>query len=211
MSVLTKPKVVKIYNQFKAGVDLTDRHTAEYTCQRKTRRWTLALIENFLDLCTHNSYILFTTANPEWQKGSPFRKRKYLEWLSKELAIEHVRQRKSATVGLKADLQTAIQIFVDNYEQLYGQTTKPTAKCTYCDNCENLSICAKCQSASCTKHTKHQTITRCESCKDNPTIKSVKKPVKCVVNFATEVRTEKHPFIAASAYITCAACMNASN
>lgn len=161
---MKKPRVVLLYNQFKAGVDLTDRHTGEYTCQRKTRRWTLALMENCVDLCVHNSYILFTSANPDWLKGCPSKKRKYLEWLAKDLAIEHVRKRID-TLGHDKELRLNLKIFIANYESLYGEASKPTAKCGVCEQSGNLEICSKCKVPACIAHIKQRQVYKCTDCK----------------------------------------------
>lgn len=162
---MKKPRVVLLYNQYKAGVDLTDRHTGEYTCQRKTRRWTLALMENCVDLCVHNAYILFTSANPSWQKGCPSRKRKFLEWLAKDLAIEHVRKR-TDTIGHDKELRKNIKTFIENYEGLYGECSKPTAKCGVCGQQGEMASCSKCRITTCNVHTKLKQVYKCADCKN---------------------------------------------
>lgn len=94
---ITKPKVILLYNRYKGGVDLMDKCTKTYSCQRKTRRWSLAVFLNMVDLCVHNSFLMFTAANPDWQANSNRKKAFFLKWLAKELAIEYVRQRQSVT------------------------------------------------------------------------------------------------------------------
>lgn len=164
---MTKPRVVLLYNQYKAGVNLTDRHTGEYTCQRKTRRWTLALMQNCIDLCVHNSYILFITANPEWLKNCPYRRRKYHEWLAKNLAIENVRERLQ-TFGHDKELRANIETFVENFETLYSETSRPTLKCFICRTQCRLERCAKCHSTACATHIIGRLVYRCsEHVKEN--------------------------------------------
>lgn len=157
--------MVLLYNQYKAGVDLTDRHTGEYSCQRKTRRWTLGLMENCVDLCVHNSYILFITANPTWQKDCPYRKRKYLDWLAKDLAIENVRKRLDTT-GHDKELRGNIKTFIDNFEKLYGETTRPTAICSICKNHGKMGECSKCSVVICNAHTVEKQVYKCVDCRN---------------------------------------------
>ena len=53
-----KPFMIKEYNRTKAAVDLVDKVTKQYSCKRKSRRWTMAMFYNFLDISLLNSHII---------------------------------------------------------------------------------------------------------------------------------------------------------
>ncbi|KAL1403139.1 hypothetical protein pipiens_005790 [Culex pipiens pipiens] len=134
-----KPAVIQMYNEFKGGVDCTDMVTKKFSCQRITRRWSKAVFENFVDLAIHNSFVLFHWANPTVS----LTKRKYIEWLAKELAVGHVKARRKNDFGIHTDVKELMDTFIANYDALYGPTVCPTARCIVCSETSQLQTCVK--------------------------------------------------------------------
>lgn len=54
-----RPKIILQYNDTKAGVDIMNRTTREYTVQKATCRWTMALFASYLDMMIHNAWIVY--------------------------------------------------------------------------------------------------------------------------------------------------------
>lgn len=141
-------------------MDATDQITGKFSCQRATRRWSKATFENMVDLAVHNSYVLFSWANPSVNLS----KRKYIEWLTKELAINNVQRRKSEP-RLHNDVVEIVDRFIENYNQHYACCTRPTASCYTCSRNTSLGECFKCKSAVCSEHCKQRKFYICDVCK----------------------------------------------
>lgn len=169
-----QPAVIQMYNEFKGGVDCTDMVTKKFSCQRITRRWSKAVFENFVDLAIHNSFVLFHWANPTVS----LTKRKYIEWLAKELAVGHVKARRKNDFGIHTDVKELMDTFIANYDALYGPTVCPTARCIVCSETSQLQTCAKCGLAACKAHCSHEKFYRCGDCAhvENPQIRQPQKP-----------------------------------
>jgi hypothetical protein len=54
-----KPEVITFYNVTKAAVDVVDQLCATYSCQRRTRRWPLAVFFALINIAGINSYVLY--------------------------------------------------------------------------------------------------------------------------------------------------------
>lgn len=158
-----KPKIVKLYNSLKAGVDTLDCATGSYTCKRRTDRYPVAIFHNLLDLCTHNAFQTFLAANNGYLSGDRSKKRKFLDWLSKELAIEHVRERRNES-GLQNEVVKKIDIFINNYDLMYAPTVSPTSVCSKCTSNDNLKICSLCKVLACPEHYRSKIMYACPEC-----------------------------------------------
>lgn len=88
-----KPNVVKVYNSLKGGVDTLDKATGGYSCKRRTNRYSMSIIFNLIDLCSHNAFHTFRSAHQDFLPKDRSSKYKFLDWLSKELALEYVKER----------------------------------------------------------------------------------------------------------------------
>lgn len=161
MSLYSQPAVVLKYNKYKGGVDVTDQVTKKFSCQRATRRWSKALFENFVDISIHNGYLMFNWANPVVKHT----KREFIEWLAKEMAIAHVGVRRKNVVGIHTEVIGLMDNFLQNFEDKYGLTTRPTAACCVCDSRTNLLACMKCKKAIfCEDHFVEKKLNRCKDC-----------------------------------------------
>ena len=82
-----KPKVILYYNSTKSGVDILDRMVRTYTCKRMTRRWSVVLFHNMIDVSAVNAYVVWQQLYGENNRNlSKKRRRKFLIHLGKELA-----------------------------------------------------------------------------------------------------------------------------
>lgn len=57
--MIPRPIIIKKYNMYMGGVDLTDRLIALYRCNARTNRWTLRIILHFVDVACVNSWLLY--------------------------------------------------------------------------------------------------------------------------------------------------------
>ena len=58
-SAIACPKVVKLYNKYKGGVDLSDQARSYYPVGRKARKYWKYILWFFVDICLINSWILY--------------------------------------------------------------------------------------------------------------------------------------------------------
>lgn len=65
-----KPKIILHYNQTKVGVDVMDQMVKRFTTRRATKRWPLALFENFLDISGLNSLTIWANLNPNFAENN---------------------------------------------------------------------------------------------------------------------------------------------
>lgn len=90
-----KPEIVEYYNKTKNGVDTFDQMCAQYSCNRKTERWSLWLFYSILNAAVIN-YLIIYKDNMDCD-GKPTHKRKdYMEKLAMQLIKPHAVTRLSA-------------------------------------------------------------------------------------------------------------------
>ena len=87
-----KPEIILHYNETKVGVDIMDQMVKNFTTRRATKRWTLALFENFLDISALNSFVIWMQLNPNFAEKRDKRVA-FLRELISELIIPHVKRR----------------------------------------------------------------------------------------------------------------------
>lgn len=78
-----RPAMIMDYNKSKGGVATVLQNALEYSCQRKTRRWSLRLFLNLLNIAKNNSNIFAT------RFGIQFTKVNYLKELTFGLDSAH--------------------------------------------------------------------------------------------------------------------------
>ena len=59
-----------------------DKLVRTYSCKRKTRRWTMAIFANFIDIACYNAYVIFLSRNQNYHAGRTHKRRLFLEELS---------------------------------------------------------------------------------------------------------------------------------
>ena len=110
-----KPEVILTYSETKAGVDTVYQMTRNYSCKRKTRRWSLVVFYNMLDISAINAYVIWKALNPNWNSKKSRKRRLYLLQLGKELA------------GVSEE---AIQNTVEQTRETASKPPRKKARCT---------------------------------------------------------------------------------
>ena len=87
-----KPEMILDYNKTKVGVDVADQMMKHYSVKRATRRWTLALFYNFIDMAALNAYIVWSYCHGKDKR------RHFLESLINELKEKYMTKRSAKRV-----------------------------------------------------------------------------------------------------------------
>lgn len=185
------PEIISHYNNTKGGVDTLDRMAGEYTCQRMTRRWPMALFMNMIDLAGVNSFILWKDVHPEWHKGNESRRRLFLLELSKQLVEPLISRRlheqsfqKSQPTARQEVASKCLKTITEEHENTTPSTPstsnegrnephtststrgKKRARCFLCERRTDKKVatfCALCKNFVCKEHRKDTPI--CLNCK----------------------------------------------
>lgn len=146
-----KPDIIIDYNSFKGGVDNLDKKCAIYSCNRRTRRWSLALFFALLDISANNAYVLFSDSRERVQMDR-FR---FIKTLGDSLIEEHL-QRRSVNLRLPRDLRQKIQAILGISPEVAGpclQEGPPKKKrCYICPRNKDrktAKVCTKCKQNVC--------------------------------------------------------------
>lgn len=102
-----KPGLVLDYNDTKYAVDKLDEMTASTSCTRGTRRWTVNLFFNILDMVCHNALVAFRLSD----ENEGRKKREFLEELSDKLCFPQTSSRVSNS-RLRKNVKENIRKFV---------------------------------------------------------------------------------------------------
>ncbi|KAB0790110.1 hypothetical protein PPYR_15577 [Photinus pyralis] len=165
-----KPDIILHYNKTKGAVDTTDKLAKEYTTQRKTNRWPMAIFFHLLDIAAINAYKLWIHANPEWKKGRLDKRRMFLLELGHQLVRNNIICRynkdRSLHEKIKQNMVTVLpelKTDKENREQVPNQ--KKSGRCHICPrNADKKSRkhCVQCSKFVCAEHSNITTI--CNSC-----------------------------------------------
>ena len=144
-----KPEIVLAYNSTKGGVDTMDQMVGIYSCQRGTRRWTLSLFENFLDLTVLNNWILWCEVKGQCERS------RFIEELSIELVTPFVKSRDIAHIS-NASVKSNINMILKEQgeEQVESQASvRSQGRCHLCvERVRSTFSCAKCKNNCCKTH-----------------------------------------------------------
>lgn len=186
----SKPSVVEFYNKTKGFVDMGDQQTRHTTVSRRSCQWPKKVLFELIDIATLNSHIIHKELHPEF-KGS---RSDFLQDLSKELAIDHMRDRLRGG-HLPEELTSALTKFVAEFDRKLmcaDCVRKAKTACSACNRplCEShgeeseIVVCKPCnqmnkipakhceltESKRCTKCSKRRvskTNTRCSACEEH--------------------------------------------
>lgn len=84
-----KPEIIALYNDTKSGVDTLDKKCANYSTNRRTNRWPLALFYAILNIAGVNSFVLHGC----YAKNVEIPRSTFLKELAKELVQKHMERR----------------------------------------------------------------------------------------------------------------------
>lgn len=104
-----KPEIINYYNATKSGVDTLDMKCANYGCNRRTRRWPMAIFFTLLNVAIVNGYILYLCFS-----GNKIVKRfDFVYNLGMEMVKPHLSQRltiKNLPVKLRNNIREVLQL-----------------------------------------------------------------------------------------------------
>lgn len=170
-SVSAKPEIIQFYNQTKGGVDNMDKMLAEYTVQRKTNRWPLAMFYNMLNIAALAAYVIYHEHNTSFKSTN--KRRKFLQDLSLQLCMPAIEARlENPMVMAKYFTRTAIEQVlgrelpappetehvVSNERDTTGRL-RHVGVCQICKSSENKrrktrKRCSECLNPVCNEHSK---------------------------------------------------------
>lgn len=159
-----KPEVILEYNATKFGVDKLDEMTKSTSCIRATRRWTVNIFYNILDMICYNSFISYQIAIDK-----NMNRRDYLFSLSNTLCRFHATKRlniPSLHPSIKMNIR---KLLPPNFAQEISPPSVKLRKNEKCDLCIGPNrkrkhaddYCVLCHQKVCRNH---QQETRCINC-----------------------------------------------
>ena len=148
-----KPEVISYYNSTKSGVDILDRKVRTYTCKRMTRRWSVALFYNMIDVSAVNAYVVWQQLHGENNRiFSKKRRRKFLIRFGKELAGMSMPKRRAIQPqsNRKRTAATENQATKAKKARCYLCKRNKDRKCRQACNACNNNICQEHSQVICT-------------------------------------------------------------
>lgn len=161
-----KPEIVDFYNDTKSGVDSLDQKCAVFSCNRRTRRWPLAIFYAILNIAGVNSHVLLNFAN----RNLRMNRKTFLKSLGISLIDEHMRRRYN-NQHLPRELRMKIKEFLHIREDIQERRGEPPLKRRRCKDCpstldrKHSTFCSKCHKTLCKQHANQNIL--CNQCKDD--------------------------------------------
>ncbi|XP_038106842.1 piggyBac transposable element-derived protein 3-like [Culex quinquefasciatus] len=146
----SKPSVVEFYNKTKGFVDMGDQQTRHTIVSRRSCQWPKKVLFELIDIATLNSHIIHKELHPEF-KGS---RSDFLQDLSEELAIDHMRDRLRGG-HLPEELTSALTEFVAEFDR--------KLMCADCVR-KAKTACSACNRPLCESHGEESEIVVCKPC-----------------------------------------------
>ena len=84
-----KPEIITFYNATKSGVDTLDMKCSNYSANRRTRRWPLAIFYHLLAVSCSNGYVLYE----HFEKADKMSRFDFMKVLGLSMTKNHLRQR----------------------------------------------------------------------------------------------------------------------
>ena len=137
------PETVEFYNKTKFGVDIADQMAKKYSVKSGSRKWSLQVFFNILDLAGINAWILYREIT-----GEQISRKEFMFQLADELAADN---EKSRVKQRASEVQS---------------TSKNSRKCCqigYYNNNKTTIICNVCKKYACGKCTQNK-VNVCKKC-----------------------------------------------
>ena len=147
------PTVIDDYNHGKGGVDLLDSCIEDFSCKRKTNRYTLVYFFNMIDVALFNAYTILKA------NGYSKSRNNFMKILAEQLAEEHMLHRYNDK-----------KIFVQTKDSFLSFGFLPKSV-----ECPQMKTPSKCQVKRCRKSTRNA----CTSCSKRVCTEHMKKVIKC--------------------------------
>lgn len=165
-----KPKMITDYNRLKGGTDSMDKMLSEYTCQRKTNRWTLSFFYNMTDIAALASYIIY---KDNWNL-TKLKRRMFVKDLALELCRPEIeRRRENSYVNRIFTTKSAIEALLgvpiakNNVVEKTKKSSSNNNRCQLCKDNGNprkstRTFCVLCDIPVCKSH--KITASLCDNC-----------------------------------------------
>ena len=139
-----KTEIVTFYNKNNCGVDVADQMTQQYTVKAGTRRWSVAVFYNILDLTCINAYVMYKK-----KTGDTISRKNFIFQRANELREAHVQEK-------AAQLATVLlPLFNNSYQNSIVNGSRKRKQNEVNVNCEQnktakffcgyrRSVCGKC-------------------------------------------------------------------
>lgn len=167
-----KPEIILSYNKTKGAVDVGDQLAQQYSTQRKTNRWPMAIFYHMLDIAAINAFKVWMFANPDYERNDKDVRRKFLLQLGKDLVKENIISRynnKNIQHQIKQHIIKVVPEVQRNQPTMSttGSATKVQDRCHLCDRKRDRKTrqqCTLCKKFVCTEHSTKKLI--CQNCTD---------------------------------------------
>ena len=169
-----KPISILFYNQTKGGVDTVDHLIENFTCRRKTNRWTFNVLMYLLDLAAHNSFCLFKLKNKTSILTNEKRlRRMQLESLALDLMKPFIFKRAQdislKNTGIKLSLIESFKRIgqpIEKKVEIKAKTDTKRQRCAICvgNDSKYSKTCSTCHNTVCNKHCKVLNTVYCDKC-----------------------------------------------
>ena len=96
-----KPEIVTFYKHTKVEVDVLDQMCTKYNVSRKTKRWSMVVFFDLLNIAPINAYVIYKFNHPE-EKSMP--RRKFIENIAWDILKPKIARRiqlKTISVSIK--------------------------------------------------------------------------------------------------------------
>ena len=88
-----KPDIIEYYNETKGAVDALDQMCAQYTVERATRRWTMAMFYGVVNIASVNAFVVYAHNMRKQQRHMKLKQKEFLLSIARHLVIPFAAQR----------------------------------------------------------------------------------------------------------------------
>ena len=160
-----KPEIILYYNETKGGVDRMDQMVGTYSCKRKINRWPMTFFFNMIDVAAIAVYVIWTRKNPEWNDNKQYRRRIFLQQLSRSLVDSHVNRRSQNPYAVQRGTRLAMSNIGISMARPVNTTSTRAGRqrCHICPSKRDRKVatqCSTCRLPCCPDH--HKII--CDTC-----------------------------------------------
>lgn len=169
-----EPEVFQYYNRTKGGVSSVLQMAQNYTCKRRTKRWSMLMWYNMLNIAIVNFYTMFIAQHPGFMGGGPNTQRLFMKELVKQLVVPLIVRRRDESHGLSRNIleamercgvPTPVTIFTSKIQEQSGQK-KIRKRCCFCRALRDRKVSSFCSECGCpvctTMHSRMVVI--CQQC-----------------------------------------------
>lgn len=151
-----KPAMIVDYNQTKEGTDTMDQMLGNYTCHRKTRRWTEAIFYNLIDVAGLASFIIYQ----ENTRDMKLERRKFIKTLAIQLCMPEILRRAQiphitghfvVKTAIEAMLGAPLSELNQKAQQNNDEISKTYNRCYSCKKTTRTK-CTMCSNGVCKTH-----------------------------------------------------------